>query len=100
MTELMSKDELDFSLCHFFIKEDLQSYNNVEYCFAVPLPSKYSIYELIFILPLDNQCWMWWVITIFVSAVIWRIYEGSGAHWNFLFGTFALFVGKFSVIKT
>lgn len=75
-----------------------QGYAFYGHCFIAPTPAKYSIYELIPFLPLDRSCWMWLGIAFGVSAIIWRVSEGS--LWNFLFGMFAQFVGKFTEVKT
>jgi hypothetical protein len=88
---------LDFYLDTFSVSLDLQSYTYIEHCFLVPLPPDYPIYQLILFKPLDKSCWMWLGITIAVSTLVWRIFEG---HWNFLFGSCAKFVGQFVEIKT
>jgi hypothetical protein len=91
------QNTLDFYLDSFPISLDLQSYYYIEQCFLVPLPPEYSIYQLILTMPLDKSCWMWLGITIAVSTLVWRIFEG---HWGFLFGACAKFVGQFVKIKT
>lgn len=93
------KGELDFFLNHFFGHGDLQSYNINEYCFVAPLPPKYSIVELVLILPLDKSCWMWLGISLFVSSIIWILFEGAGSSLKFMFGMFAFFVGQSADIK-
>jgi hypothetical protein len=95
--KLIEIGEMDFLLNKPISIGYLESYNYLEFCFMVPLPPEYSIYELILFLPLDINCWMWLGITVAVSSLVWRIFEG---HWGFLFGAFAQFVGQFVEIKT
>lgn len=97
MVKLIEQGMLDFFLHFGDYKFDLESYNYVDWCFIAPLPKSYSIAELILILPLDPFCWMWLGITVAISALLWRISEH---HWNFLFGAFALFVGKWIKVRT
>jgi hypothetical protein len=80
-----------------FRQHDISCYSFNDYCFLVPLPPEHSIVELILILPLDRSCWLFLGITIAVSTLVWRIFEG---HWNLLFGSFAFFVGHFIKIQT
>jgi hypothetical protein len=90
--------KLDFLLNNLYDDhETLQCYNSVELCFLAPLPPKYSIYELILVLPFDKLCWMYLGVTIAISAIAWRIIEN---HWNFIFGIFAFFVGQSAEIRT
>lgn len=94
LNEIISQKYIDIALFHAFGISN----GNIEYyatCFLVPLPPKYSIYELILILPLDASCWMMLGITVAVSALVWRIFEGPQAQWDFLFAVYAQFVGKF-----
>lgn len=97
--ELITTEKIDFYI-NAVVSKDLQSYNFVEFCSLVPLPPKYSIYELILILPLDKSCWMWLGITVVVCAVIWKMFERSKTGSGFLFGIFAFFVGQSAEIKT
>lgn len=92
--KLYEQGLLDFLINNIGNQQTIQCYDDIEICLLVPLPPKYSIYELILILPLDKSCWMWLGITVVVSAIVWRIFEGTGAHWNFTFGIFAYFVGQ------
>lgn len=100
LTSFGVKDQLDLFINDHFPLSELTSYNFNTYCFMVPLPPKYSIFELILILPLDNLCWMWLGISVIVSFIIWSVFEGSGIQWNFLFGIYAFFVGQNTRIKT
>lgn len=95
--KLIKEEKLDFFLNHGNQKFNLETYNNVEFCFIAPWPKSYSITELILILPLDASCWTWLLITIAISTILWRLSEG---HWNFLFGAFALFVGQETKVQT
>lgn len=94
--DLTQARKLDFYLNHHS-KLDLDSYNSLDWCFVLTVPPTYSIAELVLILPLDMLCWLWLLVTIAISTLIWRISE---YHWNFFFGTFALIVGKSAEIKT
>jgi hypothetical protein len=71
----------------------------MDQCFIAPLPPKHSTTELILFMPLDKSCWIFLGVTVGISAIIWRFFEGSNSHWKFLFGMFALFVGQYSDIK-
>lgn len=91
------EEKLDFYLNFNMFKFSLESYDHLDWCFIAPLPPSFSIAEMVLILPLDPSCWMWLGITVAISALLWRISEH---HWNFLFGVFALFVGKWVKVKT
>lgn len=91
--KLSQERRLDFFVNANF-KSELECYHTIDQCFLVPIPPEYSIYELILVLPLDKSCWIFLGVTIGVLALFWRLFEGSGAHWNLIFGSFALFVGK------
>lgn len=96
MRELFKYDLIDFYLRSVIQNGDLKLYETEDYCFIVSLPPKYSIVEMILILPFDKSVWMWLGIVAGVSTIIWRFYgifEGSSSHWNFLFVIFAFFVG-------
>lgn len=99
-TRLCGDGKCDIIFLPQKLHQIFQAYNFVDQCFLAPMPPKRSIYELILTLPLDKSCWMWLGITVAVSALIWRIFEGPKSHWNFLFGIFALFVGQDSNIRT
>lgn len=98
--KLYWKGEFDIFIESHRSHQLFQAYGFEEQCFIAPLPKKISIYEYILFLPLDKSCWMMLGLTIGVSALIWRISEGPRSHWNFLFGMFALFVGKYEEIRT
>lgn len=98
--ELIRDHKLDFHINGFVTYGILSSYSNIKSCFVVPLPPKYSIYELVLILPLETSCWMWLGITVVICAFIWAIFEGFGMMGRFLFGMFSLFVGQYNEIKT
>jgi hypothetical protein len=96
---LQKSGKIDFLLNSMYNSYALESYNNLEICFLIPLPPKYSIYELILILPLDKSCWLLLGVTVAISALIWRFFEGSGAQWNLIFGVYAYFLGQSTNIK-
>lgn len=98
--ELIESDKLDFFINGVYTNSRLHSYNYQEYCFMVPLPPKYSIFELVLILPLDKSCWMWLGISVAASFILWSVTEGSGIKWKFLFAMYAFFLGQNARIKT
>lgn len=101
--ELKEVDEFDLYLRTQPRYGDIKLYHHEEYCFIVLLPPKYSIVEMILILPFDKSVWMWLGVVAGLSTIIWRFYgifEGSSSHWKFLFGIFAFFVGQSTEIKT
>lgn len=100
INELIKDGRLDFYLNGKLFDGSIESYNYIDYCFLVPLPTKYSIYELILLMPLDTSCWMWLSITVVATALVWRLSDGKGSHWNYLFGVFAYFVGQSVEIRT
>ena len=95
--EFMVNATVDFDLT--FFNYQLESYSYIELCFVCPPPKTFFIYELILILPLDNSCWMALGLTILLTAIIWRIFEGPKSHLRFLFGIYSLMVGQFSDFK-
>lgn len=100
LIEFSKNDKFDFFPNAFFDTSTLISYNYESFCFMVPLPPKYSIFELVLILPLDKSCWMWLGISVAISFILWSLFEGSGIQWNFLFGMYAFFFGQSATIKT
>lgn len=97
--KLYWKGNFDFFIESHRMHQLFQGYAFSEQCYVAPLPPKRSILELILFLPLDKSCWMWLGITFAISAFIWRCSEGPLSQWNFLFGMFALFVGKYSKVQ-
>jgi hypothetical protein len=97
--QLYINGKAEFLINHAITKGNLESYSYEEYCFIVPLPPRYSIVELILILPLDNFCWMFLGISVMAAMVVWSVFEGSKIHWNFLFGMFSFFVGQGAKIE-
>ncbi len=77
----------------------LSKYFYEKNCWNVPLPPKYTIYEQVLFLPLDSSCWIFLGITTAMSAVLWRLLEGPGSQWNFLFGIYSLFVGQYAEVR-
>ncbi len=98
------KDEIegkiDFHLNGYFYNGIFNSYTNSEFCFMVPLPRSYTVYEMILFLPFEKSCWISLGLTVIASAFIWRIFEGPGSQWRLFFGVFALFVGQFVKIRS
>jgi hypothetical protein len=99
LKNLIEEDRMDFFITNLFRHVLLKTYSFFELCYLVPLPPKYSIYELVLILPLDYISWTCLGFTVAVSALAWRLFEGSGAHWNFLFGSYAVFLNQFVKIR-
>ncbi len=78
----------------------LQSKIYFELCYILALPPEYSVYELIFFLPFDKYCWIFLGVTVALTAIVWRKFEGPGSQWNFLFAVYSLLVGQFSEIHS
>lgn len=93
-------DKLDFYLNGFASKGDFVTHNYIDWCYLAPLPAKFSIYELILILPLDRSCWMWLGISVGISAIIWSMKEGFGTFWDVSFRIFRFSVLQSTEIKT
>lgn len=100
LERLLNVNKFDFFINNHFRKSTLNSYSYEEFCFIVPFPPKYSIFELVLILPLDISCWMWLGISVAVSFILWSIAEGFKVRWDFLFGIYAFFLGQNAKIQT
>lgn len=82
---------------------EILTFEQQEQCFEVPLPKIIPIYEQILIRPFDSRCWIFLSVTIIISAFIWRLFKKFDAvdsHWDFIFATFAFFLGQSKKIKT
>jgi hypothetical protein len=98
---LLAIDKVDFVQRAIAVIIDLTYQEHHDYCFVVPMPPKYSIYELILILPLDKSCWIWLSVVVAISTIVWKFYgcieeprlnRALSSHWDFLFETFGFFL--------
>lgn len=97
--KLIKEKRLDFAPKFWLgtnVKSHLESYHYDSWCFVAPLPNSYSITELILFLPMDKFCWMWLGVTISITAIILKIFDG---HWNFFFGAFSHFMAQAQLIQ-
>lgn len=103
--EKITRGKLDLSIIeNVFLRRTskLLSRQQQENCFMLEIPPKIAIYEQILILPLDRTCWILLGVVIFISAVVWWIFNliyKMSSHWSFLFGIYGLFLGQWSEIR-
>jgi hypothetical protein len=101
--DLARNQQLDLYLQSLYHRGDLETYFTEDYCFLVPLPKAYSIYELVLILPFDISVWICLVAIVAALTAVWWLYnflKHSRSSGSVLFGTFALFVGQSANVRT
>ncbi|KAL7035799.1 hypothetical protein ACKWTF_008564 [Chironomus riparius] len=75
----------------------LLTYEETGYCALVPLPSKVSLSEMIYIKPFDIFIWCLLILSIALSACIFKVFRSRGAvdsHWLLVYGIFVMFIGQ------
>lgn len=81
-----------FNLNNLF--KHITTYMENKKVLMVTYPPKIPIYEEILFLPFDGLNWMFLIITIGVSAVIWRLYKNPDSSWHFIFVLYGYFLGR------
>ena len=101
MKELWLKREMDLTLNNPLVinssEPKLLTYEEDAHCILVPFPPRTSLFQLIFIEPFDDWTWLFLILSIITSVVVWWMFRDRGAvdsPWLLAYGMFVMLIGQ------